>query len=160
MLPGLLILRALYFTQNPNETKRVRLAGRTTPRPRCKVNISKPGTRFSSPIGNTYVWCHPCRSMHPTRSYTALPLLRFATLQVSCNVLLGRSHIGVHWRMDGVNGALMGETSAVRRLQQVQSTLLLMHATTGVHLIVSEASHSRNSIPHPKADPDKNESAT
>ena len=41
------------------------------------------------------------------------------TRQVSANVLLGRSHIGVHWRMDGVNGALMGETSAVRRLQQV-----------------------------------------
>ncbi|CAN0537379.1 unnamed protein product, partial [Laminaria digitata] len=38
--------------------------------------------------------------------------------QVSSNVLLGRSHIGVHWRMDGVYGALMGETSAVRRLQQ------------------------------------------
>ncbi|CAN0525218.1 unnamed protein product, partial [Laminaria digitata] len=38
--------------------------------------------------------------------------------KVSSNVLLGRSHIGVHWRMDGVYGALMGETSAVRRLQQ------------------------------------------
>ena len=41
-------------------------------------------------------------------------------LQVSANVLLGRSHVGVHWRMDGVYGALMGETSAVRRLQQVR----------------------------------------
>ncbi|CAM9706578.1 unnamed protein product, partial [Laminaria digitata] len=38
--------------------------------------------------------------------------------KVSSNVLLGRSHIGVHWRMDGVYGALMGETSAIRRLQQ------------------------------------------
>ncbi|CAM9233764.1 unnamed protein product, partial [Laminaria digitata] len=38
--------------------------------------------------------------------------------KISANVLLGRSHIGVHWRMDGVYGALMGETSAVRRLQQ------------------------------------------
>lgn len=35
-------------------------------------------------------------------------------------MLIGRSHIGVHYRMDGVYGALMGETSAVRRLQQVQ----------------------------------------
>eukprot|EP00904_Undaria_pinnatifida_P002849 jgi/Undpi1/12565/HiC_scaffold_6.g02234.m1 len=26
--------------------------------------------------------------------------------KVSANVLLGRSHLGVHWRMDGVNGAL------------------------------------------------------
>ena len=40
-------------------------------------------------------------------------------LQVSANVLIGRSHLGVHWRMDGVNGALVGETSAIRRLQQV-----------------------------------------
>lgn len=39
--------------------------------------------------------------------------------QVASNVILGRSHIGVHYRMDGVYGALMGETSAVRRLQQV-----------------------------------------
>ena len=39
---------------------------------------------------------------------------------MSANVLLGRSHIGVHWRMDGVYGALMGETNAVRRLQQVR----------------------------------------
>nr|CAD37191.1 vanadium-dependent bromoperoxidase 1 [Laminaria digitata] len=38
--------------------------------------------------------------------------------KISANVLLGRSHIGVHWRMDGVYGALMGETSCVRRLQQ------------------------------------------
>lgn len=41
-------------------------------------------------------------------------------LQVSSNVILGRSHIGIHYRMDGVNGALVGETSSVRRLQQVQ----------------------------------------
>ncbi|CAN0317201.1 unnamed protein product [Scytosiphon promiscuus] len=33
---------------------------------------------------------------------------------------MGRSHIGVHYRMDGVNGALMGETSAIRHLQQVR----------------------------------------
>eukprot|EP00904_Undaria_pinnatifida_P002853 jgi/Undpi1/12569/HiC_scaffold_6.g02238.m1 len=38
--------------------------------------------------------------------------------KVSSNVLIGRSHLGVHWRMDGVNGALVGETSTVRRLQQ------------------------------------------
>ncbi|CAN0573609.1 unnamed protein product, partial [Laminaria digitata] len=38
--------------------------------------------------------------------------------QVASNVIIGRSHLGVHWRMDGVSGALMGETSAVRRLQQ------------------------------------------
>eukprot|EP00904_Undaria_pinnatifida_P002852 jgi/Undpi1/12568/HiC_scaffold_6.g02237.m1 len=38
--------------------------------------------------------------------------------KVSANVLIGRSHLGVHWRMDGVNGALVGETSTVRRLQQ------------------------------------------
>ena len=45
-----------------------------------------------------------------------------ATYQISANVLLGRSHIGVHWRMDGVNGATMGQTSAIRRLQQVRQT--------------------------------------
>ena len=39
--------------------------------------------------------------------------------QVASNVIIGRSILGVHWRMDGVYGALMGETSAVRRLQQV-----------------------------------------
>jgi len=39
--------------------------------------------------------------------------------QVVANVILGRSHLGVHYRMDGVYGALMGETSAIRRLQQV-----------------------------------------
>eukprot|EP00904_Undaria_pinnatifida_P000014 jgi/Undpi1/10012/HiC_scaffold_28.g12466.m1 len=38
--------------------------------------------------------------------------------KVSANVVMGRSHLGVHWRMDGVYGALMGETSAIRRLQQ------------------------------------------
>nr|AYP65252.1 vanadium-dependent bromine peroxidase [Saccharina japonica] len=38
--------------------------------------------------------------------------------KVSANVLIGRSHLGVHWRMDGVYGALVGEVSAVRRLQQ------------------------------------------
>eukprot|EP00904_Undaria_pinnatifida_P002850 jgi/Undpi1/12566/HiC_scaffold_6.g02235.m1 len=38
--------------------------------------------------------------------------------KISANVLIGRSHLGVHWRMDGVNGALVGETSAIRRLQQ------------------------------------------
>eukprot|EP00752_Nemacystus_decipiens_P009700 g8663.t1 len=38
--------------------------------------------------------------------------------KVSANVLIGRSHIGVHYRMDGVYGALMGEASAVRRLQE------------------------------------------
>eukprot|EP00752_Nemacystus_decipiens_P009703 g8666.t1 len=38
--------------------------------------------------------------------------------KVTSNVIIGRSHIGVHWRMDGVYGALMGETSAVRRLQE------------------------------------------
>lgn len=31
-----------------------------------------------------------------------------------------RSHIGVHYRMDGVYGALMGEAGAIRRLQQVR----------------------------------------
>ena len=43
-----------------------------------------------------------------------------AIIQVSANVVMGRSHLGVHWRMDGVYGALMGETSAIRRLQQVR----------------------------------------
>eukprot|EP00904_Undaria_pinnatifida_P000009 jgi/Undpi1/10008/HiC_scaffold_28.g12462.m1 len=38
--------------------------------------------------------------------------------KVAANVVIGRSHLGVHWRMDGVYGALMGETSAIRRLQQ------------------------------------------
>eukprot|EP00903_Cladosiphon_okamuranus_P014557 g13503.t1 len=38
--------------------------------------------------------------------------------KVASNVIIGRSHIGVHYRMDGVYGALMGETSAVRRLQE------------------------------------------
>eukprot|EP00904_Undaria_pinnatifida_P000007 jgi/Undpi1/10006/HiC_scaffold_28.g12460.m1 len=38
--------------------------------------------------------------------------------KVAANVIIGRSQLGVHWRMDGVHGALMGETSAVRRLQQ------------------------------------------
>ena len=35
-------------------------------------------------------------------------------------MVIGRSYLGVHWRMDGVYGALMGETSAIRRLQQVR----------------------------------------
>ena len=39
--------------------------------------------------------------------------------QVTSNVAIGRSHLGVHWRMDGVFGAEMGEASAIRRLQQV-----------------------------------------
>ncbi|CAM9878160.1 unnamed protein product, partial [Laminaria digitata] len=43
--------------------------------------------------------------------------------KVASNVIIGRSHLGVHWRMDGVYGALMGETSAVRRLQQELSGL-------------------------------------
>eukprot|EP00904_Undaria_pinnatifida_P000010 jgi/Undpi1/10009/HiC_scaffold_28.g12463.m1 len=38
--------------------------------------------------------------------------------KVAANVVIGRSYLGVHWRMDGVYGALMGETSAIRRLQQ------------------------------------------
>eukprot|EP00904_Undaria_pinnatifida_P002847 jgi/Undpi1/12563/HiC_scaffold_6.g02232.m1 len=38
--------------------------------------------------------------------------------KVAANVIMGRSHLGVHWRMDGVYGALMGETSAIRHLQQ------------------------------------------
>ena len=39
--------------------------------------------------------------------------------QVTSNVAIGRSHLGVHWRMDGVFGAEMGEAGAIRRLQQV-----------------------------------------
>lgn len=50
--------------------------------------------------------------------------------QVSANVLLGRSHVGVHWRMDGVNGALMGEPSAVRPLQQVRFSVSALIAFT------------------------------
>ncbi|CAM9304146.1 unnamed protein product, partial [Laminaria digitata] len=38
--------------------------------------------------------------------------------KVAANVIMGRSHIGVHWRMDGVYGALMGEIGAIRHLQQ------------------------------------------
>ncbi|CAN0274746.1 unnamed protein product, partial [Laminaria digitata] len=38
--------------------------------------------------------------------------------KLAANVIMGRSHIGVHYRMDGVYGALMGETSAIRHLQQ------------------------------------------
>ena len=43
-------------------------------------------------------------------------------------MLIGRSHLGVHWRMDGVNGALVGETSTVRRLQQVRLTQFELNA--------------------------------
>ena len=39
--------------------------------------------------------------------------------QVAANVIIGRSHLGVHYRMDGVYGAEMGEAGAIRRLQQV-----------------------------------------
>ncbi|CAM9646416.1 unnamed protein product, partial [Ascophyllum nodosum] len=38
--------------------------------------------------------------------------------KVTANVALGRSHLGVHWRMDGVFGVEMGEAGAIRRLQQ------------------------------------------
>ncbi|CAM9916151.1 unnamed protein product, partial [Ascophyllum nodosum] len=38
--------------------------------------------------------------------------------KVAANVILGRSHLGVHYRMDGVFGAEMGEAGAIRRLQQ------------------------------------------
>ncbi|CAN0377619.1 unnamed protein product, partial [Ascophyllum nodosum] len=38
--------------------------------------------------------------------------------KVTSNVAIGRSHLGVHWRMDGVFGAEMGEAGAIRRLQQ------------------------------------------
>ncbi|CAN0451988.1 unnamed protein product, partial [Ascophyllum nodosum] len=38
--------------------------------------------------------------------------------KVAANVILGRSHLGVHYRMDGVYGAEMGEAGAIRRLQQ------------------------------------------
>ena len=38
---------------------------------------------------------------------------------VTSYVAIGRSHLGVHWRMDGVFGAEMGEAGAIRRLQQV-----------------------------------------
>lgn len=51
-------------------------------------------------------------------SYSHFPL-SLAEYQVASNVIIGRSILGVHWRMDGVYGALMGETNAVRRLQQV-----------------------------------------
>ncbi|CAM9244255.1 unnamed protein product [Ectocarpus sp. 13 AM-2016] len=54
--------------------------------------------------------------------------------KVASNVIIGRSHIGVHYRMDGVYGALMGETSAVRRLQQELPNL-------------SEARDTKGSIP-------------
>ncbi|CAN0418201.1 unnamed protein product, partial [Ascophyllum nodosum] len=43
--------------------------------------------------------------------------------KVTANVVMGRSHLGVHWRMDGVYGAEMGETGAIRRLQQELSGL-------------------------------------
>ena len=54
--------------------------------------------------------------------------------QVAANVLIGRSHIGVHYRMDGVYGALMGETSAVRRLQEVR-TIKMTRGGAGMCLV-------------------------
>ena len=65
-------------------------------------------------------WTWPCLLSHEN-VYAA----GFLFLQVVSNVILGRSHIGVHWRMDGVYGALMGETSAVRRLQEVRKWLIV-----------------------------------
>ena len=56
-------------------------------------------------------------------AFTPIPIVITpvcAIIQVAANVVIGRSHLGVHWRMDGVYGALMGETSAIRRLQQVR----------------------------------------
>jgi len=46
------------------------------------------------------------------------PPFVFNRRQVAANVILGRSHLGVHYRMDGVFGAEMGEAGAIRRLQQ------------------------------------------
>ena len=43
------------------------------------------------------------------------PLLFLSFSQVVPNFILGRPHIGVHYRMDGVYGALIGQTSAIRR---------------------------------------------
>ena len=43
---------------------------------------------------------------------------------MAANVILGRSHLGVHYRMDGVFGAEMGEAGAIRRLQQVPDVRL------------------------------------
>lgn len=51
--------------------------------------------------------------------YPPFSPLRLYECQVTANVVMGRSHLGVHWRMDGVYGAEMGETGAIRRLQQV-----------------------------------------
>lgn len=36
--------------------------------------------------------------------------------QVAANVIIGRLHFGVHYRMDGAYGAEMGEAGAIRRL--------------------------------------------
>lgn len=53
------------------------------------------------------------------------------------NVITGRSRIGVHWSMDGIYGAFMGEISTFRHWQQVRYTcftvsieeLLVFHTT-------------------------------
>ena len=58
--------------------------------------------------------------------------------KVAANVILGRSHLGVHYRMDGVYGAEMGEAGAIRRLQQVhypRESNTLLHSSIYVSLL-------------------------
>ena len=80
-------------------------------------------------------------------SHPGLSLISCATLKVSANVLLGRSHVGVHWRMDGVNGAVMGETGAIRRLQQVRKIVLglLRLDTSGCSYVAHHVCQTRPS---------------
>ncbi|CAM9447814.1 unnamed protein product, partial [Pylaiella littoralis] len=63
--------------------------------------------------------------------------------KVASNVIIGRSHLGVHYRMDGVYGALMGETSAVRRLQQELPNLSEARAKDSS----SQSAYGNNPIP-------------
>lgn len=79
--------------------------------------------RSRSRCDDTHLFINLFRSQNcdsPTTDFViCVILLLLGRSQVASNVIIGRSHLGVHYRMDGVYGALMGETSAVRRLQQV-----------------------------------------
>lgn len=93
--------------------------------PRHREAPPRPSPTHSSSVDESLQ--HVPQFGFPTAAYTIVhpeypsSLLSREILQIASNVIIGRSHLGVHFRMDGVYGATMGETGAIRRLQQVRS---------------------------------------